>query len=185
MTERGRSFAMLGAAALAAVAVSGCEQRRPDLAEALAPARGHLEDGTGGAASVDELLAAARGRPVSVSFAYVGCSGRTPRLERLRQAEGAVAGGDVFHIVLNVVDGPSRYADVVRDLTGEAPERLDPNALRILFVEKGERWPVEPSAAAEGVMAAMGLRYGRERFIETVSGIGLFDRDGRFAGLRY
>jgi hypothetical protein len=179
-----RSRAAAFVIAMSMSALSACEDRGVDLTEALAPARGHVVDGEGRDADIGAVLDAARGRPVSVSFAYVGCNRRVPRLERLRSAEAGV-GGDVFHIVLNAVDEPTRYPDVVQDLTGEAASRLDPNRLRILFVRKGDLWPQRPSEAVEGVMNAIGFRYGRDRFVETVSGIGLFDASGRFAGIRY
>lgn len=172
-------------AVLALLALLGaCRNEAPSLAGALEPARGRVVEPDGRSVDLDALLAAARDRPVSVSFAYVGCGGRTPRMAQIRAATAA-AGGDVLHVVLNAVDEPTRYEALVRDLLGDEAARPDPRTLRVLFVRKGADWPQVPDATVEGVMSAMGLRYGTDRLIETVRGIGLFDDTGAFRGIRF
>lgn len=179
---------ILGRAILGLTAVAtlgGCKDEPVSLADALAPARGQIVDERGNDVSVDDLLAAAHDRPASVSFAYIGCGGQTPRMARLQKAAEGAAGGEALHIVLDAVDEPKRYPEVVRDILGADEDRADPKALRIVFIRKGERWPQETSGAIDGVMNAMGLRFGKDRHIETVTGIGLFDENGAFLGIRY
>jgi hypothetical protein len=183
-TRRAPRIAVL-AAALLPLALGACSAEPVSLADVLDAARGEVAGADGRPADVGDLLAAARGRPVSVSFAYVGCGGRTPRIERLRGAAGGDAAGDTLHIVLNAVDAPARYADLVRDLTGRDALGADADAVRVVFVRRGDLEPREPNPTVEAVMAAMGMRYGRERFVESVNGIGLFDRNGAFLGIRY
>ena len=44
---------------------------------------------------------------------------------------------------------------------------------------------VESGVLTDGIMHAMGLRFGSETHIETVTGIGVFDRTGHFVSVRY
>lgn len=165
--------------------LSACRQEKVDLAAVLALARGQLVNADRTEADVDELLSVASGRPVSVSLAYLGCTGGAPRMAQLQAAADSVVGGNVLHIVLDAIDEPSRYADIVRDVTGADARQLDLNRLRIVFVKNSESWPKQVNQATKGIADAMGMRYARDSFVETVRAIGLFDETGTFIGIRY
>lgn len=165
-----------------AVALGGCSKPAVHLRDVLSPARGRVVDGTGADVDGDALLASARDRPVTLSFAYIGCGGRVPKLTRILAAVHGLAADRALHLVFDAVDDPRLSPDVLRDVTGDDGAAGD---VRILFIKKDDLWPRQNNRAVQGVLAAMDAPFGPDSYLQTINEIGLFDGRGEFLGLHY
>ena len=178
-----RRAVLLGAAGLALV-MGGCRRRAASLAEVLAPAQGRLVDEGSRPVDVEAFLGVARDRPIALSFAYVGCASGLPRIHDIRRAVRGKTDGEPYHLILDALDSPRRAGLLVADVMG-ANARLHPEAGRILFVQPDEQDTYGTNRPAQQVMDAMGMAGGRDGYLESVKGTGVFQRGGAFVGVFY
>ena len=165
-------------------ALAGCTPARVTLRDVLGPARGAMADRHGRDVDVDGLLSAARNRPVTLTFGYIGCGGRVPLIGRIRSAAGT-AGQPCLDLVFDAIDEPDRYAELVRDIMGDGGGVFDEDATRVVFIRKDELWPRQGNKAVEAMLHRMGVRFGRESFLQTIKQTGLFDDTGELKGTRF
>ena len=167
------------------VETSACSKPTVTLAEVLTPARRRLLDGRGRRLEVDDLLAAAAGQTASLTFGYVGCGGPVSLLSRVEVAAARIGQHPAFNLVLDVVDEPSRYAAVVRDVIGNQEGRSDGPKFEIGFVEKDDLWPRQGSRTAQAILAKVGQPMRNDAFIQDIRHTALFDGNGRFIQIRF
>ena len=169
----------------AAMALNGCVSNRVTLQEVLELTRGCIADRQGNDIDVDELLATARDKYVTLSFGYIGCGGRVPLLSRIRSAVAGAIGHPALYMIFDAVDEPDRYDDVIRDIIGSRSGAHNPEYLRVAFVKKDDYWPRQSNRAVQNILQAMHVRYGEKSYLQTISETGLFTKDGTFRGIHY
>ena len=77
---------------------------------------------------------------MTLSFGYVGCGGRVPKIKRIMAAVDGTGLDHALHVIFDAVDGPNRYADVVQDVKGGSSGVPDTDAPLILFIKKDDLW---------------------------------------------
>jgi len=181
MTPTRRRLLLVSAVG-SALSLTGCEHPRPTLEQVLAPARGELIDRAGEQVEIGTLLASTAGRAVTVSFGYIGCGGRVPRIDLIRAATRNAASIEPYNLVLDAIDDVSRFPELERDIMGPAAGS-GAAGTRIMFV-RPDSWSMrQNNRTVHRMLQVMNARYGENSYLQSIKSVALFNPDGNFKGL--
>lgn len=167
-----------------ACSVGGSAKGRAHLRDVLSLAQGQIEDNSRVDVNVDALLSSAAGRYVTISFAYIGCSGGVPRIKRIQAAVNGTADDQALHLIFDAIDAPHRYPEVLRDITDGEGESFDPRTFKIIFIKKDGLWARQNNKTVRSMLYAMDAPYDEESYLQTINVIRLFDKRGEVLPIR-